>query len=359
MRERVEVVEQERDSLKTSLKEEEVARIAAEGRISLPSPTEDEMREASPQKETGPLTAEVPITDDDAYELAAIKEELRFARTRAIKAEDMVDFMQMECQFRCCSCRVAEWHEKGYVHDGTLAAAMEHMRQEKDRILSSMDNGQALLQDTALIPESEHHLSGVPAPGQSQQQPQRVSGTNRGLIHTADVLKDTLPAESLQTGETLRSGEDIEPEPAPIPQFEESHPDPVAMTLNSDSSLLSLLNAPHSQPISQVLHPEAHMHATPTAPEDFSTSSAAALSAPLDHPPTETVTTPIATTTTIPLQAAAAAAEAAPPVLSPATMSREEALEQIRRRRGRTKSIAAVGTPKSKTPRRDISAPAK
>ncbi|KAH0550908.1 hypothetical protein GP486_007728, partial [Trichoglossum hirsutum] len=89
VRERLGVVEQERDSLKTSLKEEEVARIAAEGRISLPSPTEDEMREASPQKETGPSTTEIPMTDDDVCELAAIKEELKSARSRAIKAEDM------------------------------------------------------------------------------------------------------------------------------------------------------------------------------------------------------------------------------------------------------------------------------
>ncbi|KAI9779526.1 MAG: hypothetical protein M1839_007334 [Geoglossum umbratile] len=346
MRERVGVVEQERDALKTSLKEEEVARIAAEGRISLPVPTEDEMGEVPPQEETRPLIPMDPAISDETYESAAVREELGFARARATKAEEMVDFMRMECQFRCCSCRVAEWHDTGYVHDDTLVAAMEHMRQERSKILSSMDKDQTSLQTTAWIPESRD----VPSEfmlEQSQlaqkQQPMSYTHHAGDLTLTADASEDILITDSPQN-ENSRPGEAREPyHPAPPSHVEKPHSDTTAVTLDADTSLLSLLNATQNRPIPQPLHPEdlTHTAAIPSAPQN---------SQPFTTPPPPIATT--STTTTIPLQDA-------PPILSPATMTREEALQQIYRRRGRTKSIAAAGTPKPKMPRRDISAPAK
>ncbi|KAH0541529.1 hypothetical protein FGG08_004004 [Glutinoglossum americanum] len=361
-KERVEVVEQERDALKTSLKEEEVARIAAEGRISLPSPTEDEMGESSPQKEIRPLTPVVPVLGDDTYELAAVKEELGSAKTRAIKAEEMVDFMRMECQFRCCSCRVAEWHDTGYVHDDTLANAIEHIRQERYETLSSLGSDKPSPEDISRIPEPQNHLSGEPTQEQSQLlQQQPISGTHDidDLVPTTHAPGNTLTAENFRSGENLRPNEDREPHPVPLSRLEKSHSDPTTTNLDHEGSLLSLLNAPHSQPTFQPLHPEAHTDAILTSPEGSSTPNAITTGTILTHPHTAEIlaTSPITTTTTIPIQDTATSAT--PPVLSPATMSREEALEQIRRRRGRTKSIAAVGTPKSNMPRRDISAPAK
>ncbi|KAI9763663.1 MAG: hypothetical protein M1840_000377 [Geoglossum simile] len=350
MRERVGVVELESDALKTSLKEEEVARIAAEGRISLPAPTEDEMSQASPRKETRPFTPVSPVIGDETYKLAAAKEELGFARIRATKAEDMVDFMRMECQFRCCSCRVAEWHDTGYVHDATMVTAMEQMRQERAKMLLSVDKDQAALQDIALIPKPGGDvLSEALVLGQSQRV-QPISYT-----HSAGddpTLTAGAPEDVLATGvlrdETPFRDETKEPLPDLPSHVENQHPNPTTTTLDTDTSLLSLPSATKSQPTFWPLQPEALEHNTTP------------LGAPLNlHPPTTTLlatpSSPIkvtSTTTTIPLQDA-------PSTLSPATMTREEALEQIRQRRGRTKSIAVVGTPKSSMPRRDISAPAK
>jgi hypothetical protein len=348
MRERVGVVEQERDALKTSLKEEEVARIAAEGRISLPAPTEDEMREASPRKETRLATSVAPVIGDETYELAAAKEELWFVRARAAKAEEMVDFMRMECQFRCCSCRVAEWHDTGYVHDATMVTAMEQMRQERARILLSMDKGQASLQGIASISEPvDNVLSEGPALGQSQraQGQQPISYTHSagdGPALTASAPEDALATDGLKD-EISYLDETKEPFPDLSVDIEKQHPNPTATTLDTDTSLLS---ATQNQPTLQPLQPEAPEHQTTTLDPHPT---------PLTTPPSSTTVTSSATTTTtttIPLQDPQ-------PVLSPATMTREEALEQIRQRRGRTKSIAAVGTPKPNMPRRDISAPAK
>ncbi|KAF1811700.1 hypothetical protein P152DRAFT_398572, partial [Eremomyces bilateralis CBS 781.70] len=50
MRERIKVVEEERDALKTSLQGEEISRIAAEGRIALPTGADDDEEFASPVK---------------------------------------------------------------------------------------------------------------------------------------------------------------------------------------------------------------------------------------------------------------------------------------------------------------------
>lgn len=119
--ERIKVVEQERDAFKTAAQNEEVARIAAEGRIPLPRNEDPEDEFASPQKPTKKnkrvsglrmdknsrvsLSA-VEILSSEASELEI--EELRFQiqaeRQRAERAQEMVDFLQAECQMHVCPC---------------------------------------------------------------------------------------------------------------------------------------------------------------------------------------------------------------------------------------------------------------
>ena len=36
--------------------------------------------------------------------------------------------MKMECQFQCCSCRIAENQSKAYVYDNSYAAQMEAIK---------------------------------------------------------------------------------------------------------------------------------------------------------------------------------------------------------------------------------------
>jgi hypothetical protein len=110
--ERIKLVEQERDAFKTAAKNEEVARIAAEGRIPLP-PQEADDEFASPQKVRKSASKEprmslsmMDIVSSEASE-AEIEElaiQLQWERQRAERAHEMIEFLQAECHLRCCAC---------------------------------------------------------------------------------------------------------------------------------------------------------------------------------------------------------------------------------------------------------------
>ena len=113
--ERIKLVEQERDAFKTAAKNEEVARIAAEGRLPLPK-TEDPTDEfASPKKSTIKYTAgkepRVSLSTMDIVSSAASEIEIEelttqvlWERQRADRAQEMVEFLQAECEMHCCPC---------------------------------------------------------------------------------------------------------------------------------------------------------------------------------------------------------------------------------------------------------------
>lgn len=55
--------------------------------------------------------------------IVALEAELKLERQLRIDAEDMVEFLQMECQFKSCSCRVAETQGAKYIHDHEWSAS--------------------------------------------------------------------------------------------------------------------------------------------------------------------------------------------------------------------------------------------
>jgi hypothetical protein len=144
LQERLAVVEEERDALKKNLQVEEVARIAAEGRIALPLPTDDDEFDLacsspikSPKKRHMHMVAQnsdsekenvVPVPKKAAMQVKTLQEDLTLERRLRQKAEDQVEFMKMECQFQCCSCRIAEHAGSKYVHDNGFSAEMERIK---------------------------------------------------------------------------------------------------------------------------------------------------------------------------------------------------------------------------------------
>ncbi|KAH7066742.1 hypothetical protein BKA63DRAFT_537202 [Paraphoma chrysanthemicola] len=129
--------EAERDALKTSLKEEEVMRIAAEGNIALPTVDADEGDEFASPVRSPRKQRNVEREDDDkenvapkktAVDLKLLQQDLATERRLRERAEDQIDFMKMECQFQCCSCRIAENKGKTYIHDNTYATEMERLK---------------------------------------------------------------------------------------------------------------------------------------------------------------------------------------------------------------------------------------
>lgn len=130
--EQVKILEQERDALKTSLKEEEVARVAAEGQIALPPSQKEDEEFRSPQKYRSPTKEAVTLShqqaSEDRIQLEQALREIEQERYLRELAQGRIEFMNMECQFQCCSCRVAENTGIAYVHDGELDAQIQLLK---------------------------------------------------------------------------------------------------------------------------------------------------------------------------------------------------------------------------------------
>lgn len=323
MQETIKLVEQERDALRTIAKNEEIARIAAEGRLPLPVTKEDD-EFASPKKARRSLTP-VMITSSAAAEeeLTDLRQRLEWEKHRAERAHERMEFLEMECKLNCCA--------------------------SKKISRPSTSDG---------IPKMKAPSSSVFVPAE---------GVFRTVSPTPEESPWISPAKK--------------PQPMferPVPQVPEqrSHArtpscDPPAYAIPSEAntSLLSLLDEPFS-PTSTPPVPKQSAEQ-----ESDSENNTTIIKTTSDSDNCTTVTGviqtfhTISTTTRIPL---AKPSDSTPPTLplpaslDPAlspTMSREEALAMIRERRGRARSLAqGTLTPKKQMVeggvRRDISAPA-
>ena len=344
MRQQIKLVEEEREILKSNLKEEEVARIAAEGWIVLPvSRDEDEF--ASPKKEKRRERRESwkENIDPDFWageeqdELALLKEELRIENEIRLRAEDLVDFMKMECQFQCCSCRIAERQGVEYIHDGSLAAQMERKAAEIAAIHQRMAPPAETPPPTT---ESSDMLARSTTP-ETTAEPLIDFSPSTGTFHTI-FAPPKHPQQSEHSYEPTRQFS----KDAIAGRAQPDTRDTTPALLSEETSHHSFIQATPPQLASIPSTPRPHVFNSPPSSTPAPTFS---IPAQLQRPYTTRV---ISTTTTIPLA----------DIFSP-SMSREEALEQIRQRRGRARSIAAGNlTPRRQMVegagiRRDISAP--
>lgn len=156
LQEQFKVLEQEKEALKTNLKEEEVARIAAEGQIALPSAQEDdESLIDSPRKTSSPRKLHRSLLSDDKENVGIVtkkmidsrrlQEDLDAEKLKREAAEDMVEFLRMECAFKCCDCTSATKHGRAFEvsMDEILASSIAKMKTDIASILTppSSDNG--------------------------------------------------------------------------------------------------------------------------------------------------------------------------------------------------------------------------
>ncbi|KAH8773425.1 hypothetical protein F5883DRAFT_413200 [Diaporthe sp. PMI_573] len=110
--ERVKLVEQERDAFKTLAKtEEDVARIASEGRLPLPPASQDDEDDefASPRKSSDSRAVSLSLIDVKSSAASEMEiEELtrlwQWEKQRADRAADQVEYLEAECSLRACSC---------------------------------------------------------------------------------------------------------------------------------------------------------------------------------------------------------------------------------------------------------------
>ncbi|KAI9887518.1 MAG: hypothetical protein M1823_000697 [Watsoniomyces obsoletus] len=461
MKESVRLLQEERDALRTSLKEEEVARVAAEGGIALPVSNEND-EFASPRKKRSPaseeVVSEVQMTTEQDEMMLNLVDDLRLTKRRMHKAEDQVEHMKMECQLRCCSCRLAERKGASYGQDtgiqdavskklGEMEEALVDEVTETMKLLSLPRVKEEELNERVASTELQPVVEETTRQEQQQEahQPEVAFCRNTGTFQLISPTKGdsgVVPAtsphniEPQETDYVMVNGHESPPpveasEPPPTaalsPKEEESPPistaapmTPVAAQPFEDLPIaLSIQDVPPAPPLSPLNDTPSRQEVTaspnPTTDGSSPTQSPIPPTPPPHHhhhyhhhtqrPFLRTITT----TTTIPL-AGGADSPTKSPIARPTTtipithlaqpsfvdpsnndarstttgevhqqpqqeiennhpfqmtMTREEALEQIRLRRGRARSIAAnTFTPRKQMVeggvgiKRDVSAPA-
>ncbi|KAK0125513.1 hypothetical protein ONS95_000479 [Cadophora gregata] len=319
VQEQLKLVEQERDALRTIAQNEEIARIAAEGRIPLPTLKEDD-EFASPKKARKSLDM-ITITSSAASEeeLDNLRMLMEWEQQRANRAHDRVEFLELECRMNCC-----------------ISKAAQKELAEKETLTS--------------LPTQEKI---------------QISQTGTIFVPVEGIFRNTSPApeESPWISPAKKTfNEPIHEEPRSFARTPSCEPPAAALISDTRTSLLSLFDAPHSP--SHTEDGENDTTITQISQDVPETQE----ESPVKHSMVPTFHT-ISTTTRIPL---ANPPDLTPPNILPAalnsalspTMTREEALAQIRERRGRARSLAqGTMTPRKQMvdgvgSRRDISAPA-
>ncbi|KAI8932772.1 hypothetical protein NX059_010262 [Plenodomus lindquistii] len=407
LQEKLKVVEEERDALKTSLKEEEVMRIAAQGSIALPIAAADENEDFGSPVRSPRKQRKVQRDEDDkenvspkkgAVELRFLQQELTAERKLRERAQEQIDFMKMECQFECCSCRIAERRGRQYVHDNTYAAEMEQIKTSVPVLTPPPSNHEDDHMEDAVVRHEpiEPECPSTPPSEKSLMPNQDMEHDNTVLMHTPPAAADTVLAFSPSTG-TFRSVPSPVKAAAPAPIATVLQASPVIESKRTSGTAAAFESTLVARPQSRVDFASSDRRESKTVDisvhedviedsEDEDSSPPTPPQAPTG-PATPYLTRTITTTTTIPLHfspatpafkpgrgpmtpstVAHAAADARTPVLGELSLNklpfdREAALQAIRERRGRARSMAAgQGTPMKQMvegtkDRRDISAP--
>ncbi|KAF2794430.1 hypothetical protein K505DRAFT_27008 [Melanomma pulvis-pyrius CBS 109.77] len=426
LKDRLRLTEGERDALKTSLKEEEVMRIAAEGQIALPAATREEQDECvspvrSPRKQRA-----LDRDDEDkenvspkkaSVELRFLQQELASERCLRERAQEQIEFMKMECQFECCSCRIADLRGGKFIHDASYIIEMERIKASVPVTPPSSNHGDDLIEvvikeepvdDECPFTQPHEQPQQAEQPSEIPDQTLEMTGFSRLPV---SVVPEPELAFSPTTG-TFRavsspvqgppSTQAATPAKTPHPGLSciaEMIPESSPWTPDAESTVIrtepmspssfetKASTEPELQPAAKSNGIFIHEDVIDDSDEenDEEQTSSRGLLGPAT--PSQVLVRTVTTTTTIPLHfspftpatkrvdqtmapstIAHAPTNAQTPVLGELSLNmlpfdREAALAAIRQRRGRARSMAAGhGTPRKQmmegvTERRDISAP--
>ena len=322
---RLDRAEEEKKALKMTLDEEAVARAASAGSIALPAlPEEDEF--ASPRKrrrgdrESAKENTDPDgnVVDEEDEELIALKEDLRAEKRLRSTAQEEAHFLKMECQFGVCSCRIAEQKGQRFIHDNQFASKIRNQVPRAAQAVApelSHSHLETNLQDIQTsLPIDPALASFDPAPASSRPPIERAASASTVIFSpNSGTFKPPPPTQSnLHIRGGSSAGE--------------------VTTQSSDQPSTPARFSPPSTIPSTHAHPsyDSIPIITPR---------------PLPNPPPRTISH--TTVTTVATKPAFDDPVFSPAPNTPGGISREEALERIRARRGRARSFAVGigGTP--------------
>lgn len=390
LKDRLRLVESERDALKASKPEEEVHEVAVEGRLQLPVSTNDEQDELrspirSPRK---PRNGQHDDEDKEnqsprkrAVDLHFLQQELAAERRYRSRAEDQIEFMKMECQFQCCSCRIAENKSKTFIYDNSFAAQMEVIKASVPALTPpASDNGDDAMdvemnEPTAsrpYTPPPEEHTSEhtvVVQPQDEEAEKYTVFSPTTGTFKKIPSPLKALPKRSLsrqsgrESSHSTTRFSDARSQVAGLDAAFEYEPESVhhEVVERSKSAMDIAIHEDDSDEEMEPPTPVATGPGTPYVTKTTTTTIPIAFSpaTPAPRPGKQLMS---------PFTIGHGAANGRTPVLGELQLNnvpfdREAALQAIRERRGRARSMAeGTGTPMKQMlegtkERRDISAP--
>lgn len=184
---------------------------AAAGSARSPAPTRDEEHaEATPPKrprlsDCAPTTeserpaSETAVEQDEEDLLEEIKDELVFERRRRVAAEEMVHFLNIECQFERCSCRLAESQGRRYIYDADYYNKFQRPQIEAEE--------KARAEQASIQKASVHQVHPHPTSTPEASPPPPPPPVHRSPIHQAT---------SPQVGSPQHRQEEPEPSRTPL-----------------------------------------------------------------------------------------------------------------------------------------------
>ncbi|KAI0426526.1 hypothetical protein F5Y09DRAFT_318715 [Xylaria sp. FL1042] len=390
--ERITFLEEERDAFKAAAKSEEVARIAAEGRIPLP-PEDPDSEFASPRKSFGGReslsTFEIVSSAATEAEIEELTRLWQWEKQRADRTQDHLEFIQAEFELHRSS------KPRSSLRRSTATSPRKEIVDPSDLVILGKDAepktspppteitqpepAEDLESEPPAIESSTDNVEDEPKVKPERKEPRRgtIFIPSEGIFRTISQQELDAMEQNKENETILEPPTPVDPQPEP-PRYARTpsvEPPSFALMAQERTSLLSLLNAPRES--------EAHIafNIPSTAAADVSScpiedgnsveeanetpdSPAQAEASFHPRPHTSAAFYTVTTTTSIPIHDENTKPHSAPPFMThgrtpsfdvnnPAltpTMTREEALAQIRERRGRARS-AMQG---AMTPRRQM-----
>ncbi|OIW27724.1 hypothetical protein CONLIGDRAFT_448135 [Coniochaeta ligniaria NRRL 30616] len=335
--ERVKMLEQERDAFKALAKnEEDIANLAAEGRLPLPStaPVAEDDEFASPQKKSRVSSVSIADIKSSASSEAEIDELTmlwQWEKHRAERALEQVDFLQTECELKCCSC--AKIHRQ----EAAAAASSPRRKRPEPRRITDASDLVILSEDTPApppegltSPSARKSKTDMLRAGEMSKGPRlsTIFVPTEGIFRTvsqeeAEALITIEDSESPLEAATVEDAPVVPPTPDQNPPYyartPSVEPPDFAMLAKQRTSLLSLLDAPHGHHSHEA--PLLFTIPTTPGPAPVQAASSSPSPAPTDTEEDDTITqrtvtvlnTATATTTDLLPEPAPAPAQAPAP----------------------------------------------
>ncbi|CRG89338.1 hypothetical protein PISL3812_06374 [Talaromyces islandicus] len=278
-----------------------------------------------------------------------LKAEIKFEQRQREKADEMIHFMKMECQFKRCSCRIAESQGFDYVHDKEW-----HKKSQESSASQRRDEQQIHNRDEtpAISPHSpfESPATAMTPPTPEYREPDvptDIEPTEESEIAFCPTTGTfvSVPSPHAEMTDRPSEGPLVLPNVDDIssPRFE----NPAVPTIEHDDLRPDIAPGPYEVesvdadvPVDQPVEHAAVDQIDPIQDDDICVADNQP-SEPLPITPTEQFTNmqEESITRTVPLQTEPRRSQNLSAVIPGTPVTREEALAQIRARRGRARSL--------------------